>query len=185
METSDGRTIIEPMNGPILGAGEWTGYVSASTVMISVSPVGRPGPFAFVIDAVQIVPHWQVLYRSLAFEASRTMAQLRERVFKSPDVVHRGLKLVGTMRPIADYHDWRLRLARKIDLDGIDRPRADWRTTPAFIFFIRLAGADIEAVEATDPIPPRPGIFALDSLCGVRWRRWRPPSRLSQHYDAR
>lgn len=160
-ETSDGRTIVEPMPGPILGAGEWIGYIPAATVTISVSPVGRPGPFAFGIDVVEILPRWQVLYHSLAFETSRMVAQLRERVFDAPDVVHRGLKLVRTMRPIADYHDWRLRLTRKVELDGIDRPRADWRSTPAFIFLFRLAGARVEAVEAT-----------IQSLRGQVYSRW-------------
>src|SRR6266852_7411265 len=56
-ETADGRTLIEPMNGPILGTGEWNGWVPDQTVTVSINPVGRLGPFDFAIESVEIVSH--------------------------------------------------------------------------------------------------------------------------------
>jgi O-antigen biosynthesis protein len=161
IETSDGRTLIEPMNGPILGSGEWIGYVPAKTVMVSINPVGRLGPFTFAIEDVEPLSRRQVLFRSVAFETSRITAEVRERLFGTPDEVHRGLKLAAKVTPFEAYHDWHARLARGTDLEGIDRPRADWQAAPAFVLLLRLGGTAVEELKAT--------IQSLKSQLYSRW----------------
>jgi O-antigen biosynthesis protein len=148
-DTSDGRSFTEPMSGAILGRGTWIGYVPAKTVTISINPVARLGPFAFVIESLEPLSHGQVLRRSAAFEVSRIAAGLRERWLDTPDEVRRGLKLAAKVTPLEDYHTWHLRLARAVDLEGIDRPRADWQSTPAFMFLLPLAGARAADLDAT------------------------------------
>jgi O-antigen biosynthesis protein len=161
-DTSDGRSFTEPMSGAILGRGTWIGYVPAKTVTISINPVARLGPFAFVIESLEPLPHRQVLFRSAAFEVSRIVAGLRERWLETPDEVRRGLKLAAKVTPLEDYHGWNPRLARAIELEGIDRPRADWQSTPAFVFLLPLTGARAADLDAT--------IRSLRHQVYSRWR---------------
>jgi O-antigen biosynthesis protein len=165
-DTSDGRSFTEPMSGAILGRGTWIGYVPAKTVTISINPVARLGPFAFVIESLEPVSHWQVLRRSVAFEVSRITAELRERWLDKPDEVRRGLKLAAKVTPLEDYDDWHPRHVRTIDLEGIDRPRADWRSAAAFVLLLPLAGASPAALDATIR-SLRHQVYSRWWLCGV------------------
>jgi O-antigen biosynthesis protein len=165
-DTSDGPSFTEPMNGAILGSGAWIGYVPAKTVTISINPVARLGPFAFVIDSLESLSHWEVLSRTAAFEVSRITAGLRERLFAKPDEVGRGLKLAGKVTPLEDYHAWHQRLARAVDLEGIDRPRADWAAAPAFMVLLPLAGATAADLDATIRSLRRQ-VYSRWWLCGL------------------
>jgi O-antigen biosynthesis protein len=165
-DTSDGHSFTELMNGAILGRGAWIGYVPAKTVTVSINPVARLGPFAFVVDSIEPLSHGEVLRRTAAFEISRIAAELRERVFDTPDEVQRGLKLAGKVTPFEDYHAWHQRLARAIDLRGIDRPRADWQSTPAFMILLPLAGTSVADLDATIR-SLRHQVYARWWLCAV------------------
>jgi hypothetical protein len=165
-ETANGRTLIEPMNGPILGTGEWTGWVPEKTERVSINPVSRVGPFDFAIENVEIVSHWQLLRRAVEFESSRITAAVLERLFDWPDEERRGLKLAVKVTPFEDYHDWHSRLVRGIDIDGIDRPRADWQSTPTFILLLCLAGTGTEEVKATIE-SLRCQMYSRWSLCAI------------------
>jgi GT2 family glycosyltransferase len=165
-ETADGRILIEPMNGPVLGTGEWIGVVPKETVAVSISPVDRLGPFEFALESVEALPPWHLAHRTAVFETSRITAAIAERVLGRPDEERRGLKLAVKVTPFVDYQGWHSRLARQTELTGIDRPRADWQATPAFSFLIGLAGSQIEDVHATiqslkDQIYPRLSLGAL------------------------
>jgi GT2 family glycosyltransferase len=165
-ETADGRTLIEPMNGAILGTGEWTGWVPDKTVRVSINPVARLGWFDFAIESVEIVSRWRELRRAAAFESSRITAAVLERLFDVPDEERRGLKLAVKVTPFEDYHDWHSRLVRGTNIEGIDRPRADWRSTPAFILLLRLAGASIEELDVTIR-SLRNQVYSRWSLCAI------------------
>jgi O-antigen biosynthesis protein len=166
LDTSDGQSFTEPMNGAILGRGAWIGYIPAKTESVSINPVARLGPFAFVIDSIEPLSHWEVSSRTAAFEVSRITAELRESIFGTPDEVQRGLKLAAKVTPIEDYHDWHQRLSRAIDLEGIDRPRADWRFSPAFMFLMPLAGASAADLDATIR-SLRHQVYSRWWLCGL------------------
>ncbi len=58
-ETAERRVVIEVMNGPVLGTGEWIGPVPPGIMAISVSPVQRLGPFDFTIDGISTLPKWE------------------------------------------------------------------------------------------------------------------------------
>jgi O-antigen biosynthesis protein len=160
-DTADGRILVEPMNGSILGTGEWTGWVPDKTLSVSINPVDRLGPFVFAIENVEILAHWRLLRRTAVFETSRLTAAVLERLFDWPDEELRGLKLAVTVTPFEDYHDWHSRLVRRTDPQGIDWPRADWRSTPDFILLLCLAGAGNDELNTT--------IQSLKSQVYSRW----------------
>ena len=160
-ETADGHILVEPMNGAILGTGEWTGRVPDKTVTVSINPVQRLGPFDFAIESVEVVSRLRLLRRTAAFESSRLKAAVLERLFEWPDEEVRGLKFVVTVTQFQDYHDWHSRLVRGIAPEGIDRPRADWQSTPDFILLFCLAGAGNDELNAT--------IQSLKSQLYSRW----------------
>src|SRR5580704_17509655 len=54
--TNNGDTIMQPMNGPVLGSAEWIGRVPDGTVDAAISPTDRAGPFAFRLDGITAVP---------------------------------------------------------------------------------------------------------------------------------
>lgn len=129
-ETAERRVVIEVMNGPVLGTGEWIGPVPPGIMAISVSPVQRLGPFDFAIDGISPLPKW-ASFRNAAVSFA-----------------HHNLRLGSTATPIEHYHEWHSRHARKIDLQGIDRPRANWQLAPEVLLFMRLGG-DAEDLHAT------------------------------------
>jgi len=131
------------MNGSILGTAEWSGQVPANTTKVSISPVERIGPFNFAIDSVEVLPRWRIVYNA-ATSRARHMAGVR-----------------ATMTPIKDYDAWHSRLARPMDLDGIDWPRAEWRSNPVFVLVLRLAGAGFEDLRTT-----------VESLKQQHYPRW-------------
>ena len=47
------------------------------------------------------------------------------------------------------YAEWHARLARPIDLEGLDRPRSDWRTGPVFRLILKLGRGDLDRLRAT------------------------------------
>jgi O-antigen biosynthesis protein len=154
-ETADGRTVVEPMNGAILGIGEWTGPVPDKTMAVSISPVARLGPFDFAIDSVDLVPRRQLLWNAVDFALGRT------------------LRLGAATTPIEDYHGWHSRHVRALDLGGIDRPRTDWQHTPEFLLVLRLAGTGLEDLQAT-----------IGSLASQAYKRWQLVAIVDDANDA-
>jgi O-antigen biosynthesis protein len=142
--TVDGRSIVIAMNGPVLGRGEWVGRIPSKTVTVAINPVSRPGPFEFAIDSVEVAPRLKLLLPVAQMLGSKKR------------------KIPATKTALENYHLWHARLARTLELDGIDRPRSDWRLTPAFFLFLRLQGAGIEDLETT-----------LQSLKRQAYERWR------------
>jgi GT2 family glycosyltransferase len=67
---------------------------------------------------------------------------------------------------MAAYAEWRARVARPIDLDGLDRPRSDWRRGPVFRVILHLGQGDLDRLRATMR-SLRAQIYPRWSLCAV------------------
>jgi hypothetical protein len=148
-ETRAGEAFIQAMNGPVLGSAEWLGRVPDHTVAIAISPGRRPGLLGFRIDGVTPVSTLALLGRGMLHDPMWAYWTVRSRLVNSRQEAWQALKFASPPTPIKDYSAWRARLARALELDGLDRPRADWGRTPSFHFLLRLDDAEPEDVRAT------------------------------------
>ena len=64
--------------------------------------------------------------------------------------------------------------ARPIDLDGLDRPRSDWRAGPVFRFILKLEGNDAAQLHATFR-SLRGQVYPRWSLCAITEAKPRSP----------
>jgi GT2 family glycosyltransferase len=150
--TASGDTIVLAMNGPVLGSAEWVGRIPDDTVGAAISPVAQPGPFAFRLDNVTAIP------RAALVVAGRKNPDwlywaVRSRLLNSRREAWQALSfavsdtMCGT--PFRDYTQWRMRLARPLDLAGFDRPRSDWRRGPVFHLILKVTTGDPAKLRAT------------------------------------
>ncbi len=148
--TAKGETITQPMNGPVLGTAEWIGRVPDGTVRAAISPVARTGPFAFRLDEVAAIARPALAWRGLRSGPDWLYWALRSKWMQSDREAWQALGFALGGTPVAHYAQWHARLARPLELDGLDRPRSDWRRGPVFRFVMRLGGdGDIDRLRAT------------------------------------
>ena len=149
------------MNGPVLGGAEWLGRVPDHTVAIAISPGRRPELSGFRIDGIAPVSTLALLGRGIVHDPMWAYWTMRSRLVNSRQEAWQSLKFASPPTPIKDYGAWRARSARAMELDGIDRPRADWGHTPPFRFLLRLNDAEPEDARAT--------ITSLQAQVYPRW----------------
>jgi GT2 family glycosyltransferase len=73
----------------------------------------------------------------------------RSRLLNSRQEAWQALKFAVPPTPLRDYGAWRARFGRVLELDGLDRPKADWSRAPALRFLLRLARSDADDAQAT------------------------------------
>jgi GT2 family glycosyltransferase len=146
-KTRNGAAFVQAMNGPVLGSAEWTGRVPDDTVKVAISP-GRGGTRStFRIDDVSPLSRIGLLRRGLGHDWRWVYWTARSRLLKSRQEAWQALKFALPPTPLEDYGAWRARLARPLDLGGLDRTHADWNVTPCFRFLLRAT--DQAGVAAT------------------------------------
>jgi len=165
-DTADGRRFVQFMNGPVLGAGEWIGRIPDRTTAISVSPVNEVGPFDFRLVGVEDVARHRLARRGLTYDRDALLLAVGAKIINAKEERWELLKFAGSATPFEDYAAWHRRLYRPIDLDGLDRPRCDWRTAPVVRLVLPLERGGVEALRATvDTL--RSQLYTRWSLCGV------------------
>jgi O-antigen biosynthesis protein len=147
--TNKGDSIIQPMNGPVLGSAEWIGRVPDGTVSAAISPAGRAGLFSFRLDEITAVPRLPLVMRGLRHGPDWLYWAARSRLVDSPREASQALSFAAGGTPIRAYAQWRRRFARAIDLEGLDRPRSDWRNGPVFRLIPKLRRGDLDRLRAT------------------------------------
>ncbi len=160
-ETRAGESFIQAMNGPVLGSAEWIGRVPDNTVAVAISPGRRPRPSGFRIDDVAPVSRLALLGCGTLHDWRWAYWTVRSRLVNSRQEAWQALKFASPPTPLKDYDAWRARFARALELDGLDRPRADWGRSPFFRFLLRLDDAEPEDVRAT--------IASLQAQVYPRW----------------
>ena len=138
--TRNGDIVIQPMNGPILGSAEWIGRIPDGTTAISVSPVARPGRFAFRLNSVSSV--WRANLASKGFWRNPhwLLWAMRSRLVNSRREEWQAASFATSGMPVSHYTQWRARFDRPLEIDGLDSPRTDWRIGPVFRLLLRLKG---------------------------------------------
>ena len=122
--------VTVPMNGALLGVGEWIGRVPDDTVAAAVSPVGRPGPFSFALASAHSVPRATLLARGLMADPRLTLTACGARVIGARAEARHCLSFAALATPMRRYSHWLAARSRPVDLDGFDRPASDWQRGP-------------------------------------------------------
>jgi GT2 family glycosyltransferase len=148
-ENRAGAVFIQAMNGPVLGSAEWMGRVPDDTVAIAISPGRRPGLSGFRID--RVTPLWRValLGRGTLHDWRWAYWTVRSWLVNSQQEAWQALKFASPPTTLEEYGAWRARFARPLELDDLDRPRADWGRTPCLRFLMRVDDAQPEDAMAT------------------------------------
>jgi O-antigen biosynthesis protein len=147
--TATGERLVEAMNGPILGSAEWIGRVPDRTISVEFSPCRRQGPFSFRLDSVAAVSRLSLLRRGITRDPLWVFWAARSRILNSRREAWQALKFGAAATPIEAYASWRAQFSRPLELEGLDRPRADWSRTPSFRFLIRLDSAGLSLLQST------------------------------------
>jgi GT2 family glycosyltransferase len=147
--TTKGETITLPMNGPVLGSAEWLGRIPDGTVAASISPVRRTGRFAFRLDGMNPIRRATLVRQGLRRGPDWLFWAVRSRLVNSRREAWQALSFAASGTPMTAYAEWHARLARPIDLEGLDRPRSDWRTGPVFRLILKLGRGDLDRLRAT------------------------------------
>lgn len=146
--TASGAVFVQPMNGAVLGAAEWTGRVPDHTVAVTISPCRRLGRFSFRIESVTPVARHTLLRRGLVNEWPWAYWSMRSRLINSRQEAWQALRYAIGGTPLARYAEWHARMTRPLDLDGFDRPHSDWTAAPAFRLLTTAKGST-DALERT------------------------------------
>jgi O-antigen biosynthesis protein len=161
-ETRTGETFMRAMNGPVLGSAEWMGRVPDNTIAVAISPGRRRGHPGFRIDGVAPVSRLALLGRGMLHDPMWAYWTVRSRLANSRQEAWQALKFASPPTPLKDYGAWHARFARPLELDGLDRPCADWARTAALRFLLRVDDdAGPEDVRAT--------IASLQAQVYPRW----------------
>ena len=146
-KTRSGAVFVQAMNGPVLGSAEWMGRVPDDTVKVAISP-GRGGtPSTFRIDSVSPLSRIGLLRRGLRHDWRWVYWTVRSRLLNSRQEAWQALKFASPPTPLEGYGAWRARMARPLDLGGLDLAHADWGLTPRFRLLLRAT--DQDGVSAT------------------------------------
>jgi hypothetical protein len=87
---------------------------------------------------------------------------VRSRLANSRQEAWQALKFASPPTPLKDYAAWYARFARPLELDGLDRPCADWARTAALRLLLRV---DVDA----GPDDVRATIASLQAQIYPRW----------------
>ena len=160
-QTADGRKYVQAMNAAILGSVEWIGRVPNEIASISISPGRRLGPFSFRIDEINPISRLELLWRGFRTEPLWALWAIRSRLLNSREEAWQALQYAVGGTDFKQYKMWRARLNRDLDLDGIDRPSADWSTTPNIHLLMSLGTSQIADFYTT-----------INALKAQAYRRW-------------
>jgi O-antigen biosynthesis protein len=159
--SANGGTITQPMNGAALGSAQWIGRIPDNVVSASISPIQRSGQFTFRIDSMRPIRRAALARQGLRQNPDWLYWAVRSRLLNSRREAWQALGFATGGTSMDDYAQWHARLSRPIDLDGLDRPRSDWRVGPIVRFILKLEGNDPGQLHAT-----------IRSLRGQVYPRW-------------
>jgi GT2 family glycosyltransferase len=155
------EALFHPLNGPILGAGQAIVRAPDDTLSVLISPVATIGRFDFAIDSIERVSRAFLLGDGLVRNPAWALAAAGAALLQARHDAQQALYLATDSTPLQGYDAWHRALARPLDLNGIDRPRSDWRAGPHIRFIMALEGHDDGRVDAT-----------LNSLRAQVYSRW-------------
>ena len=145
----NGEELLQPMNGPVLGRGEWIGRVPDGTVSLAIYPVKEPGVFHFEIEDIRTLSRFELLRQGISLDPLAIVSVVGAKIIGAKEEGWETLKFGATPTPLQDYSRWFKKLHRNLRLSDIDRPRSDWSSGPIFHFLMPLEGAPPDALLGT------------------------------------
>jgi O-antigen biosynthesis protein len=147
--STTGQVLVQAMNGPMLGSADWIGRVPERTAEVAISPCRRLGHFQFRIDDLEPVSRLALVRRGMARDPFWVPWAARSRLINSRQEAWQALKFAAAATPIGAYAQWHAQFSRPLELECLDRPRADWKRTPSFRLLLRLNDPAPKSLEAT------------------------------------
>jgi len=159
--TSEGRQFLQQMNGPVVGSGEWVGRIPDKAISVSISPIKCPGRFEFRLDRVRRVSRPSLVRRGILYDRKSLMLSVGAKIINADEERWETLKFASSATPLDEYDQWYRQRERAIELDGLDRPRVNWRSSPRIRVIIGLNSNSAERLKAT-----------ISSLRAQIYRNW-------------
>jgi hypothetical protein len=155
------------MPGAVLGRGVWTGYIPSQTREVLIRPTAQAGPFGFRLVECRTLSRIELLRRMVRGSWTRTAAALLASVrgMSMDAISHVGFAICQT--PFEQYDRWRGQRTRPIEVNGIDGPRSDWRTTPHIRVLVKIPLGGEKALTdliATLEVQPYPN-WSVAAIC--------------------
>lgn len=107
MEMDDGAARHAILPGPVTGAGLWVGRIPEGVRRLAISPVRDPGPFAFSLDELSVLPRWRVALGALRRRPLVALDAIRLRLLGKRVRARHFLAMVWGSTAFADYAAWR------------------------------------------------------------------------------
>ena len=134
----------EVMSASLFGVGEWIGCIPAETRRIDILPPADP-PAGFSLMSATVLSNRELLALARQRNASKAglAATLRAAGFRAAS--DGLLKNLFGATPIRQYHEWRERNRRELDLTGLESRRDSWVHGPHIRVILLDASVKSEA----------------------------------------
>lgn len=152
---------VQPMTGTLMGVGEWVGWIPRDALSVELSPGDAVEPSDFRIDRITPVSTVGLWLRGTLANPHVAIWALRHRGRVSAWELERNLKADVASTPLTEYGRWVGRRTRALELEGIDRPRTDWKSGPTLRILLELGGDGVPGLRDT-----------LRSLSAQVYERW-------------
>lgn len=106
MEMADGATRHAILPGPVMGAGIWVGRIPEGARRLAICPVRDPGPFAFALDELSVLPRWRVALGALRRRPLVALDAIRLRLLGKRVRARHFLTMVWGSTAFAHYAAW-------------------------------------------------------------------------------
>lgn len=146
---------------PLEATAFWTGRIPAGTTRALVSPTDRAGPFGFRVESIRERSWLALLTRGFRRAPRPARSALLTRLIGWAPEADNNLAWAIGATPFDEIDGWTRARARAPELEGIDRPRADWPAAPPLRVVIAAGGADAAALGRT--------LESLDRQLFTRW----------------
>ena len=148
----------------LFGRGAWTGYVPPDTTQVDISPVEQHGRFGFRVDAYSTSSVVRIAAMALVRHPWRTLIAGLTAATGSTGKAYELVQYSIRSCDFHSYHTWKLRGIRELELDGIDRPRNDWREGPHIRAIVQVDNETSDASLAATLISVRDQAYLNWSL---------------------
>ncbi|WP_422035498.1 glycosyltransferase family 2 protein [Reyranella sp.] len=126
----DGEETQEFMSAALFGGGEWIGRLPRGTSHIEVAPPPGFPPAGLSLTSGRILSDRAVLTLARGRNAARAGLAAALDTVGFTTAADTLLKDIFGATPIDQYHEWRERNRRELDLAGLESPRDNWTAGP-------------------------------------------------------
>ena len=147
----------EVMPGALFGRAIWLGRIPDGATAIWISPTNQPGPFAFVVEALQVVARARLLWEIVRQNPSRAWICFGARAVGMRHLARLQVKRTLCATPLRKYDSWRKLRVRPFDPAKLDRdtPRST-RKTHVRIVIHSLSGARLDIQPVLSQLSAQP-----------------------------